>query len=607
MDIPFNLTFIHNGDKSYRSEVKVLHFVSNSEELARVDGESVITLTENVDLTVLFTCIESNAAFYMDGLDTLPETLVKEDEKGEVYLSPSDKEQALFTNKDYENNYSFYPLIPGFYRIKVEVRNKSFYALIRVKPKQLFKEQWELMINEIEETLHGLAQDLVRRNSNINTDGDSPIPTSFMRQWFLLNNHKSKILNAVEEIKKSPRHHILKKYELVPKALAKRIDGVSIKYMSQHPEKRDVFKEPKPILGYNLPENRWLLHMVVHLATITNSLYNFLFSYEETVEAEIVNLKKWGKSAEVRLRTKHKVLNRVREMRNNVRQFRSVWNNLLIVPWFEDVSKSLPREMPMALSMDNRYRTIYKIYCDMKIEEYSISLDPAYNYHWKRTDYLYEIWGYIQVIRAFVSEELGFKPSKGWLYDTQNLDEGLVIPELTPGSYVEFIKDNLRIRVVYEEELPSSPDGTSMDKPLYTSSPHYLPDCRIDVFDENGYIGSLLLDFKYRPKESIWNRNLIKTRSQTKVMKQLDAYTTACRSPLYLKGRNTERVISRFRPVLEVWPIYPFKYHGEIKRDIDEYHIRMMDLTPAKDNMHFISQIQWAIEEMKGIANEITN
>lgn len=605
MGTPCNLVFIHSPSKEYRIEKQVTVFVDNQEAVFSIPEENIVEVTENIDLSVLFNC-SSRARLYMDGLDMLPESVVVEDEKGDVYLPSEPIEQVLFVN-DLLDGFTYYPLIPGYYQVKVVIEEKSYYTLLRVRAKQVTEEQWETMRQEIEDTLHGLAQDMIRRNLNLTGNEDIPIPITYMRQWLLLRNEKSRFLNAIEEIQRAPRYQIEKDSEIVPDALAKHIGEETIKFRSQHPEKKDVVKEAKPVISYNLPENRWLLHIVKTLASITQILYQFLQSYEEVIEREIEELDKWGKKAEGRIRIKKSVWTKVQEMKRDAKQFRSAWNRCIQAPWLQDFPNTLPNEIPMALSADSRYRILYQLYRNLKKDNTSVTLNPIYTYHWKRTDYLYEIWGFIQVINVFLSEEMGFTASSGWLFDITDVTNGITVPELRKDSYVELTDGKLRVRVLYEEELPSSAEDTSLERPLYTSSHHRLPDCRIDVYDEKGHIGSLLLDFKYRPISSIWAKQLIKTSKQTKTMKQLDAYTTACRSPWFLKGRVANRVLNRFRPVAEVWPVFPFKFDKERGREVDEYYVRPMDLTPGKENRHFQEHMIAVIEEMKLIVQDITN
>ncbi|CAG9623293.1 DUF2357 domain-containing protein [Sutcliffiella rhizosphaerae] len=611
MATPCKLTFFHTTTNSHKERIQVgdpilIPFVYRTEEEIRnISDHDVPVLTENMDLHIRFEG-DPGARFYMDGLDMLPESMVKEDEKGDVYLSPSMRDQVLYYGFTSHDQSSYYPLIPGYYRIKVFVQGDVFHSIVRVKPKQVTEEQWEWMRNDIEETLHGLAQDLLRKNSHVSLDEQSPIPLTYLRQWLLLREKKAQLLLVAEELVGNPRVTIQKEHKLVPNTLAKRLDEKGIRFRLQHPEKRDVIKDAVPTLGFDLPENRWLVHILRTLYQTLQNLHEFLVSLERSTQLEMEDLLRWGKRSEDRVRLKRKVLTQIEEMLKDAKLFRSSWMQVLQAPWVQELTPGLPQEIPISLSSDYRYRLYYTLYRALREQDVSVALDPIYTYHWKRTDLLYEIWGFIQVVRLLGSEEMGFIPVKGWLYEEPTNARQVVVPELRSGASIEFMRDGLRVVVRYEEELPVTARETSLEQPLYTSSTHLHPDCRIDVYDKEGHIGSLLLDFKYRPLRSIWDRNLIKTQRQTKTMRQLDAYSSSCRSPWYLKGRVSEVALRRLRPVTEVWPVHPNMHGTTHSREIDDYHIRPMDLTPGSDQAHFRKQLEDCLEEMKGVAGIFT-
>ena len=67
-----------------------------------------------------------------------------------------------------------------------------------------------------------------------------------------------------------------------------------------------------------------------------------------------------------------------------------------------------------------------------------LTLHREYQYFWKRTDLLYEIWGYIQVVHSLI--EIGYKQIEGWIF-SQNYEENKTIPFLSEGTTVKF-RDN---------------------------------------------------------------------------------------------------------------------------------------------------------------------
>ena len=84
------------------------------------------------------------------------------------------------------------------------------------------------------------------------------------------------------------------------------------------------------------------------------------------------------------------------------------------------------------------------------------------------------------------------------------------------------------MKLYYEKEIPrvdfyvvdkqqaekDAQDRTSKcDQPLYTKKANNTPDCIIDCYEcdefkqEKFYLGSLIIDFKYRKRSSLWNDN----------------------------------------------------------------------------------------------------
>lgn len=593
MDIPFDLSFHHYYKETQTDSKKLECFVLNQDALSELDEGKLVTLTENIDLAVSFSAPEGSK-LYMDGLDTLPEEMVSIDRYGIAYLNPSEREYKLYSY----NQQQLYPFIPGFYRIVVEVDDRKYYSWIRIKPKQITQEQWEAMRDEIEETVNGLAQDIIRQNSNVAGYGNAPIPFTYMRQWLVLNNHKGALINALEGINKQPRFSIIKTYQIVPKPRAKRADEKSIKYISQHPEKPDLFNEPLPKISYTLPENQWIKVIVKDLMKITSNLLDFLDSYEVSIESELQALTRWRKPGDAELRTKQKALGNIQDMRRECRQIRTGLARFLNQSWLAEVPTKLTHPVPLALTLDSRYHNVYSVYREIQAEDFSITLDPAYTFHWKRTDRLYEIWGYLQVIKALSSEEAGFTPVKGWMYDQSIGNQQIAIPNLTPGAYVELTRGSITVRAVYDAELPAHPDDTDPMNPVYTTADNYRPDCRLDVFDDGMYIGSAIIDFKYRPTKYIWNKEAVRTRSQTSTMKQLGNYRNSCSSPWYMKGVIPTRMVKGFRPIYEVWAVFPDKYNSHHNREVDEYSVRMVDLTPKEDNTHVRGYLMQVVESI---------
>ena len=96
--------------------------------------------------------------------------------------------------------------------------------------------------------------------------------------------------------------------------------------------------------------------------------------------------------------------------------------------------------------------------------------------------------------------------------------------------------------------------------PLYARSPiHRKPDGRIDIYKEDKYFGSIILEFKYSSYYNIWNNH-----RQTRCSEQLLHYGYQLGSQ-YLENHHglPEHVMKQLNPVHKVMVIMP-KLKGNV-------------------------------------------
>lgn len=136
-------------------------------------------------------------------------------------------------------------------------------------------------------------------------------------------------------------------------------------------------------------------------------------------------------------------------------------------PWFDRIGTYQSSTIPPVMNSDPRYRALYQLYRELKNEQFLLQIHQSYSYQWKRTDKLYEIWGYLQFIKTLAGEGLRFVPEQGWLY-SQTIDrKSMLVPTLHSNTQVVFRKEDVRIHLVYEAHLPSQSRLTSTKEPLY--------------------------------------------------------------------------------------------------------------------------------------------
>jgi len=609
MDIPFKVVFQQSINKYEHEEVPILNFKHSIKELYAMLDEEIDTVTENLDLSILFTSEDEEARFYMDGLDIISVNLLEIDTEEKAYLSPSPTPLYIFKNelkKDKKNeeensdeNLGYYPLIPGYYRIKVVANGEIYYSWLKVEPKQINEGQWVSMREEVEDTLHGLAQDLIRKNAGLEVDTDLPIPIQKLHKLYILKKDFTKWITSLRHIKNHPRMRLKKEYNLVPRENAKYLDAVSIRYLARHPESKNQVYSPYRVQNYNLLENQWIKWIMRFITREINDLQSYLKNHKNQVEKELKELKKHKSISpmHIQFRSKEKVLEELNGYEKFISRVRSECISLLSTDWIEEVDEKQPVTVSHVMRLDPSYRQIYKLYRELKSKDLSLDLEKNYDYYWKRTDLLYEIWGFIQVVKGLQNESVGFEVEKGWIFNIDTQSESLELPFLEPGTLIDFKKDNIKLRLVYDGSLPYNRKETKKDHPLYANYTNNRPDARIDLYEDEVYIGTIVLDFKYRPIWHIWNDKKLNPRYRIDTMRQLISYRENLKSVYLFQGKIN--AWHQYNPIHEVWAVYPKHINNyKPKNPMEEYQIRLMELTPLDNKQLFYDGLSEAIQKV---------
>lgn len=210
-------------------------------------------------------------------------------------------------------------------------------------------------------------------------------------------------------------------------------------------------------------------------------------------------------------------------------------------------------------------------------------LDESYNYFWRKTDLLYEIWSYIKTIDALI--EIGFVPESGWIFDINLLEEPL--PFLSDGTRVKMLKDSVAITVVFNEKLKNQNFKNNLIFPLKTSSKNSKPDIRVDLFDEEKYAGSIILDAKYKKLVNIISYNK-ESINQLRSYRN-DPFSSIIDLPEYLN--------KQLKSVVSVFAIYPINDRVKLPDTYDEQMIFFSELRPGHGFDEFVEKFSNQIND----------
>jgi hypothetical protein len=588
--LPFSVTFTMRFLEG-ESEQKVPFFFTTESELYEEGATPVISVTENIPLQIHFQSDNSSDRLYMDGLDALPETFIQIDKQdGDIFLQPSEHPVVLY---DIQAEY-YYPYIPGLYRLKVRHENENYYAWLKIVPKQINQKQLDIMREEVEQVLKGLAHDLVYTSAGLDLEQTNFASPELFKQFRVIQANFKRTMSALNDLYRKVNYRIKKVYQLVPEDKSRLIDQITIRHRTQHPETKQLIKTPVNTLDFDLPENRLVKSIVEKLIQTLSLFASAVETYVNKGNTEIPSFE--HEPVEKKYHVKN--LDQLKEYMNQAQQMRGALHWFRTAPWYKQVSEKKDLVPPIVMTTDVRYRTLYQLMNNLRRESVDIQLDRSLAWQWKRTDKLYEIWGFIQLLKFLQDERLGFTPVSGWLYN-EEIHDHLIIPSIQPGTTVSFSKGDLFVKIVYEGKLPTqSLDTHPLQQPLYTSGTNNHPDGRLDVYEKEMYLGSLLFDFKYRSKTAIWKPDLISTNKQTNTMKQLVSYAFHCRSPHLFEGKLDKSVRNTIRPVPEVWAIYPGRKQLQTSEYHDDHGIKLIELSPGFENSHIIDELKQIIDLM---------
>ncbi|MCP8969886.1 DUF2357 domain-containing protein [Ectobacillus ponti] len=537
--LPFTLVFEQVGRPG---TVSVLY-----EREDDVPESDYVIVRENLDLKVLFQSSRMESRLYLEGLEG---TSSEEDERGSLFLRPNAESRLVYRHAEF-------PLIPGDYLVRVACGGASYYTMMRVVPKQMSVEQLELMKKEIDAFMKGLGRERVRQRPDQWQDLLSPVLAAQLRA---AERHYKSVLPAAADLRERAAFRLGKEYRFVAAEDTREMDEMTIRHYLRYPERRERLV-PAHQIDYDVPENRWLKRTVKQLQQELGSMLESL--QEQQIE-----------------------LPEGTEVIRNMRKLQKSLHALRHTGWLASVQEAENTHVPHSIHFDARYRAMLQLQRDLRQVQHREAGQTETR--WRRTDKLYEIWGFIQFVQL-LWHQLGFHPVSGWVFSGE---QGTSLPALTPNTRIDLEREEIRLQLYYEGELPLE---HRTEQVLYIEGPNNRPDMRLDVFQSGMYIGSLLFDFKYRPLHHIWD--VRKVRNKIPVMKQLTNYAMLCRS-CCLYG---EAAYARFvRPVHEVWAIHPNQISNYPDSQKYELHdARIVRLSPGDSHMHVAASLQTALEELQ--------
>lgn len=557
--LPFSLSFSGGTEKGLRPFTRMTR---NPRELGKALRPGM-QFTENQDISVHFEA-PRGFRFTMDGLDvvTVPGA---EEENGQSWITPARRLQPpvlLFEGQDF-------PLVPGYYVLTVEGNGHSWYGVMEITPKYLGKQAWQDMRDELSEEIRTLSFDFMKKNIHLprTLEGDMGIDSSMLLRFYTISDESRVVLNVLEELSHSANARLALRMKQVRQRERMKPDP---HVRPQHVKQREGAAKAPALyteITRDVAENRFAKSLLLGL---DRTLRDFLGEIEgplDNLEKRKSILQKYRQSLE--LTTAEKALDQLMVYKERAKRLRGSIRQVTMAPWFEEARGEMPASVPMAVFRDPRYSVLYRLYKNLSHPKDSFEISGFYQFRWKRTDKLYELWGFLQFIKAL--------SAKGW-----EVEDGIAVikeggkyrlSSLESGTEIKMKRNGEEVHLIYDGIVPSSSQDTDRENhPVYTNNRHRQPDLRLDYYKGGLYYGSLVADFKYRDVLYLW-QDPAKSES---LRRQFNAYRDM--NTKFYRDKDEITSLRDSRPVKEVWVLFPREVPPESDED---FSLRFLPLAPG--------------------------
>ena len=397
--LPFRLSFITKGDGG--RVCPVTRFVNGEE--AVLEESAGVSLVENQDIWLRFDG-PPDFRFTMDGLDvvTLPHA---EKIDGQSYLRPGWKGEPflLFEGRDF-------PLVPGYYVITVTGAGKIWRGLLEIAPKFMGRQSWQAMREELVEEIKDLSFDFMKRSIHISRsmEGELGLKSAMLLRFYAISEESDRVVQVLGELARTANSRIVRKQGVVRSN--RDAAGAHIRCAS------GKSREGTPVLPVICSEVTWNVAENRFAKAILQKLDENLRSFVQEIDDHARRLGKVqdanaGYYKNRDFKNGANALSHFEKYRARAVHIRNAIRMVAEATWFHEAESGMPETLPMTVFLDPRYSLLYRLYRNLKNPADSLSVSSFYQFQWKRTDKLYELWCFLQFIKAL--EEKGWELATG--------------------------------------------------------------------------------------------------------------------------------------------------------------------------------------------------
>lgn len=171
-----------------------------------------------------------------------------------------------------------------------------------------------------------------------------------------------------------------------------------------------------------------------------------------------------------------------------------------------------------------------------------------------------------------IFEEIGFKWISGWL-KSQN---DMYTCDLESGESIVLEKEVYRLEIIYDRFINRVRDVSHKNiSEVVSNRERRRPDILMNLYVDNKFVKSAVIEVKYRKKGYIYNENV-----ETDVMNQLIAY----RELDYYDANSKNNKVSMQRVVEKIIAVFPSEKENEYYID-ETYYFQFIPINPLSDSI----------------------
>ena len=528
-------------------------------QLSHEPEEDCATIKENDEMDLYFNSTDKEARLYLDALECCPSSnRIMVDDEGFVYCTPGEEVIKL-----YRSDSSYDALRVDVLQISVMCGLNSYFSFLKIAPKQLSLEEWKIMRDDLETEIQGLAQDIVRRNIGLGDEVKGLLPPDDLYAFLIINKNAHAIMSALLDIKDKPKYKLKKRYEEVDESKNREIDTETVKKYLQRGALNHTLFVPRRDIVYDIQENRLLKKIV---KAYDEKLAHFIDVIYSTLNYRKQRLTRYPKHSLY----DEKYIQGLESYLATAEKLKKITNIIKSAEWFQTVKNPEDMFIPHSFAVDSRYGSLYRMYSEMNKRNFSVQLDPQYSYSWKKSSSLYEMWCYICICRSFLQEytEVGLRVQDIFMKDH-------LFPFLKSGTKILLENEDSAVEIIYDSVLPKKSEQVKLyGHPLYITGKHTRPDICINMYSKKSgwYVGSFIIECKYRSLKAFWYGNTWSSREQIK------AYHNDSKSPLFFNGFLD--LFTSSRPVLHVFTFTPDIFD---EREYSDDQVTLLTFRPTRD------------------------